>query len=84
MTNMLNSLVCQLGDLPIEAKSSNVNFECKEKTNLSSLEAFIELVEKDLFKPSNCNKINRNTTTEERKALKVLCYLQFLKNTKFV
>ena len=45
MTNMLNSLVCQLGDLPIEAKSSSVNLECKEKTNLSSLEAFIELVE---------------------------------------
>ena len=47
----------------------NVNFR-KEKTNISSLEAFIELVEKDLFKPSNYSKIKGNITTEERKALK--------------
>ena len=46
----------------------NVNFR-KEKTNISSLEAFIELVEKDLFKPSNYSKIKGNITTEERKAL---------------
>ena len=39
---------------------------------LSSLEAFIELVEKDLFKPSNYNKIKGNITTEERKALKTI------------
>ena len=68
-TNISNSLVRQLGNSPIQAKSSNVNFR-KEKTNISSLEAFIELVEKDLFKPSNYNKIKRNITTEERKALK--------------
>ena len=47
----------------------NVNFR-KEKTNISSLEAFIELVEKDLFKPSNYSKIKGNITTEERKTLK--------------
>ena len=35
-----------------------------------SLEAFIELLEKDLFKPSNYSKIKGNITTEERKALK--------------
>ena len=67
-TNISNSLVRQLGNPPIEAKSLNVNFR-KEKTNISSLEAFIELVEKDLFKPSNYSKIKGNITTEERKAL---------------
>ena len=67
-TNISNSLVRQLGNPPIEAKSSNVNFRI-EKTNISSLEAFIELVEKDLFKPSNYSKIKGNITTEERKAL---------------
>ena len=67
-TNISNSLVRQLGNPPIEAKSLNVNFR-KEKTNISSLEAFIELVEKDLFKLSNYSKIKGNITTEERKAL---------------
>ena len=52
--NISNSLVRQLGNLPIGTKSSNLNFR-EEKTNISSLEAFIELVEKDLFKPSNYN-----------------------------
>ena len=65
----MNSLVCQLGNLPIEAKSLNVYFR-KEKTNISSLEAFTELVEEDLFKSSNYSKIKGNITTEERKALK--------------
>ena len=69
--NISNSLVRQLGNPPIGAKSSNVNFR-KEKTNISSLEAFIELVGKDLFKPSNYNKIKGNITTEERKALKTI------------
>ena len=69
--NISNSLVRQLGNPPIGAKSSNVNLR-KEKTNISSLEAFIELVEKDLFKPSNYNKIKGNVTTEERKALKTI------------
>ena len=68
-TNMSNSLVCQIGNPSIEAKFSNVNFR-KEKTNISSLETFIELVEKDLLKPSNYSKIKGNITTEERKAFK--------------
>ena len=54
-TNISNSLVRQLGNPPIKAKSLKVNFR-KEKTNMSSLEAFIELVEKDLLKPSNYTK----------------------------
>ena len=69
--NTSNSLVRQLGNPPIGAKSSKVNFR-KEKTNISSLEAFIDLVGKDLFEPSNYNKIKGNITTEERKALKTI------------
>ena len=56
-TNISNSLVHQLANLPIESKSSNVNFR-KEKANISRLE------EKDLFKPSNHYKIKGNITTE--------------------
>ena len=37
---------------------------------INSLEAFIELIEKYLFKPSNYSKIKGNITAEERKALK--------------
>ena len=70
-TNISNSLVRHLGNPPIEAKSSNANFR-KEKTNISSLEAFIELVEKDLFKSSNYNKMKGSITTEERKALQTI------------
>ena len=70
-TNISNSLVHQLGNPSIEAKPSNVNFR-KKKRNISSLEAFIELFEKDLFKPSNYNKIKGAITTEERKALKTI------------
>ena len=69
MTNISNSLVRHLGNHPIEPKSSNANFK-KEKTNISSLEAFIKLVEKDLFKYSYYNKIKGNITTEEKGLLK--------------
>ena len=62
-TNVSNLLVRQLGNSPIEAKSSNVNFR-KEKTNISSLEAFIDLVEKDLFKPGNVT-YRRNKNLKE-------------------
>ena len=65
--NISNSLVRQLGNPLTGWKSLNVNFR-KEKTNTSSLEAFVELIEKDLFKPSKYNKIKGNVTTEERKA----------------
>ena len=68
-TNVSNLLVRQLGNPPIEAKSSNVNFR-KKKTNISRLEPFIDLFEKDLFKPFNYSKIKGNITTGERKALK--------------
>ena len=68
-TNVSNLLVRQLGNPPIEAKSSNVNFR-KEKTNISRLEAFLKLFEIDLFKPFSYSKIKGNITAEERKALK--------------
>lgn len=47
----------------------NLNFR-KEKINISSSGTFIGVVEKDLLKPSNYNKIKGNNITEERKALK--------------
>ena len=67
----ISSLVRQLSNPPIKAKPSNLHFR-KKKANISSLKVFIELVEKDLFKPSKYNKIKRNITTEERKALKTI------------
>ena len=66
MKNISNSLVLQLGNLLIKAKSSNVNFRKKKNTN--SLETNIELAEKDLFEPSNYNKIKENNTIEEKKS----------------
>ena len=68
MKNISNSLVLQLGNLLIKAKSSNVNFRKKKNTN--SLETNVELAEKDLFKPSNYNKIKENNTIEEKKVFK--------------
>ena len=43
MANISNSSVLQLGNPPIETKSSNVNFR-KDKTNVGSLETVIEIV----------------------------------------
>ena len=60
---ILNSLVRQLGNPLIEAKSAIVNFWEKKKY-VSSLELFIELVEKDLSKPSSHNKIKGNIITK--------------------
>lgn len=71
MENISNASVLQLVDPSIEVKYSNLNFR-KEKTNINNSNSFTELVEKDLFNPSNCNKIKENTTTEERKALKTM------------
>ena len=68
-TNISTSLVLQLRNPPVEAKSLNINFR-KEKTNISILQTFIEFVEKSLLKSSNYNKIKGNSTTEEKKALK--------------
>ena len=59
----------QLGNPPVKSKSSNIKFR-QEKTNVNSLETFIELVKKDLFQPCNYNKIKSNITKEERNGLK--------------
>ena len=69
LKNISNSSFLQLDNSSNFKKSSNLNFR-KEKTNVSSLETFIGLLGKDLFEPSNYNKIKGNITTEERKALK--------------
>ena len=47
----------------------HVNYR-KDKTNINSLETFIELVENDIFKPDNYRRIKSNITKEEREALK--------------
>ena len=60
---ILNSLVRQLGNPLIEAKSAIVNFWEKKKY-VSSLELFIELVENGLSKPSSHNKIKGNIITK--------------------
>ena len=75
--NISNLSVRQLGNPSIGEKSSNVNFR-KEKTNISSLEAFIKLVEKDLFKPSNYNKIKGDLLLKRGLLLKN-CYETLLK-----
>ena len=45
----------QLGNPPVKAKSPNINFR-REKTNVNSLETFIELVEKDPFQLATITK----------------------------
>ena len=55
---------------PAPSKSrSHVKYR-KDKTNINSLETFIELVQNDIFKPDNYRRIKSNITKEEREALK--------------
>ena len=56
--------------LPME-KQPNINY-WKEKTNINSLETFIELVENDIFKPDNYKRIKNNISNQKRKALKYM------------
>ena len=53
---------------PIQ-KQPNINYR-KEKTNINSLETFIELAENDIFKPNKYKKIKTNISNQERNALK--------------
>ena len=65
----LDSRTSGLGNpLPIQ-KQRYINYQ-KEKTNINSLETFIELVENDIFKPDNYKRIKNNISNQERKALK--------------
>ena len=41
-----------------------------EETNINSLETFIELVENDIFKPGNYERIKNDISNQERNALK--------------
>ena len=62
-------MISQFGN-PLPSKSrSHVNYR-KDKTNINSLETFIELVENGIFKPDNYRRIKSNFTKEEREALK--------------
>ena len=64
-----SKIISQFGN-PLPSKSrSDVNYR-KGKTNINSLETFIELVENDVFKPDNYRRIKSNITKEERGALK--------------
>ena len=48
-----------LGDPTPIQKQSNINYQ-KEKTNINSLETFIELIKNDIFKPNNYRRIKSN------------------------
>ena len=62
-------MISQFGN-PLPSKScSHVNYR-KDKTNINSLETFIEFVENDNFKSDNYRWIKSNITKEEREALK--------------
>ena len=53
---------------PIQ-KQPHINYR-KEKTNKNTLETLIELVENDIFEPTNCKRTKNNISNHERKALK--------------
>ena len=62
-------MISQFGNPPPSKSSLYVNYR-KDKTNINSLETFIELVENDIFKPDNYRRVKSNITKEEREALK--------------
>ena len=65
----LDSSTMGPGNPPPIQKQPNINYR-KEKTNINSLETFIELVENDIFKPDNYKRIKNNISNQERNALK--------------
>ena len=62
-------MISQFGNPPPPKSLSHVNYR-KDKTNINSLETFIEFVEIDIFKPDNYRRFKSNITKEEREALK--------------
>ena len=62
-------MISQFGNPPPSKSRSHVNYR-KDKTNINSLETFIELVENDIFKPDIYRRIKSNITKEESKTLK--------------
>ena len=65
----LDSSTSGLRNLPPIQKQSNIVYR-KEKTNINSLETFIELVENDIFNANNSKRIKNNISNQERNALK--------------
>ena len=65
----LDSSTSGLGNPPPVQKKPNINYR-REKANINSLETFIELVENDIFKPSNYKRIKNNISNQERNGLK--------------
>ena len=65
----LDSSTSGLGNPPPIQKKPNINYR-REKANINSLETFIELVENDIFKPSNYKRIKNNISNQERNGLK--------------
>ena len=64
-----SKMISQFGNPPPSKSRSHVNYR-KDKTNINSLETFIELVENDIFKLDNYRRIKSNITKEEKEALK--------------
>ena len=62
-------MIPQFRNLPPSKSCSNVNYR-KDKTNINSLETFIELAENDIFKPDNYRPVKSSITKEDREALK--------------
>ena len=60
----LDSSTSGLRNLPPIQKQSNIVYR-KEKTNINSLETFIELVENDIFNPNNSKRIKTNISNQE-------------------
>ena len=62
-------IISQFGNPPPSKSPLHVNYR-EDKTNINSLETFIELAENDIFKPDNYRQIKCNITKEEREGLK--------------
>ena len=62
-------MISQFGNPRPSKSRSHVNYR-KDKTNINSLETFIELAENDIFKPDNYRPVKSSITKEDREALK--------------
>ena len=67
--SQLDSGTSGLGNPPSIQKQPHINYR-KEKTNINSIQNFIELAENDIFKPNNYKRIKNNVSNRETNALK--------------
>ena len=67
----LDSRTSGLGISPPIQKQPHINYR-KEKTNINSLEALIEIVDNDIFEPTNYKITKNNINNQERKVLKAI------------